>query len=128
MQTTLTEKKPTAPSAQEAMEVAEAARESEWKHASFAADLFAGRFRADLIIPFPSQSAEDRRKGDEFLARLEPFLRDNVDADEIDRTGEIPPRVMDGLAKLGCFGMKIPTEYGGLGLSQVNYNRAMQLI
>jgi len=112
----------------EAMEVAEAARETEWKHPSFAAELFAGRFRPDLVLPFPAQSDEDRRRGDEYLARLEVFLKENVDADEIDRTGEVPPRAIQGLVDLGCFGMKIPKEYGGLGFSQTNYNRAMQLI
>src|SRR5262245_5957395 len=112
----------------EAMEVAEAARETEWKHPSFGAELFAGRFRPDLLLPFPVQPEEDRRLGDEYLARVEAFLRANVDADEIDRTGEIPAPVLKGLIDLGCFGMKIPREYGGLGFSQTNYNRTIQLI
>jgi alkylation response protein AidB-like acyl-CoA dehydrogenase len=51
-----------------------------------------------------------------------------VDADAIDRTGEIPPDVMEGLAKLGAFGIKISTDYGGLGLSQTNYSRAAMLL
>src|SRR6266498_6011012 len=99
----------------EAMEVAEAARETEWKHPSFCAELFAGRFRPDLILPFPTQQDEDRGLGDEHLARVEAFLRGQVNADEIDRTGEIPPQVIRGLIDLGCFRMKIPREYGGLG-------------
>ena len=36
--------------------------------------------------------------------------------------------VMDGLAGLGAFGIKIPMEYGGLGLSQTNYCRAAMLL
>jgi alkylation response protein AidB-like acyl-CoA dehydrogenase len=112
----------------EAMDVAEAARETEWKHPSFAAELFAGRFRPGLILPFPVQEAEDRRRGDEYLARVGKFLREKVDADQIDRTGELPAEVVRGLIDLGCFGMKIPKEYGGLGLSQTNYNRTVQLI
>jgi alkylation response protein AidB-like acyl-CoA dehydrogenase len=35
---------------------------------------------------------------------------------------------MAGLAKLGVFALKVPKEYGGLGLSQVNYNRIMMMI
>ncbi|MDP3721906.1 MAG: acyl-CoA dehydrogenase family protein [Candidatus Omnitrophota bacterium] len=114
--------------APEALEVTEAAREAEWHYPSFVADLFMGRVRTDLILPYPAQPEEDRRVGDEFLARLEPFLKDQVDPDEIDRTGELPSRVIDGLARLGCFGMKIPKAYGGLGLSQVNYNRAITFL
>jgi len=112
----------------EAMDVAEAAREAEWKHPSFAAEMFAGRFRPDLLLPFPVQSDEDRRIGDEFIARVGAFLRAKVDPDKIDEKGEIPAEVVRGLAELGLFGMKVPKEYGGLGFSQVNYNRVMQLI
>ena len=78
----------------EALEVTEAAREAEWSRPSFIAELFMGRLRTDLIFPYPEQSEEDRRIGDEFLARLEPFLKEYVDPDEIDRTGELPARVI----------------------------------
>ena len=112
----------------EALEVTEAAREAEWHHPSFIAELFMGRLRSDLIIPYPEQSEGDRRIGDAFMAKLEPFLKAHVDPDEIDRTGELPADVIQGLARLGCFGMKIPTAYGGLGLSQTNYNRIISLL
>jgi alkylation response protein AidB-like acyl-CoA dehydrogenase len=112
----------------EALEVTEAAREAEWHRPSIIAEMFMGRFRTDLVFPYPEQSEEDRLVGDEFLARLEPFLKAEVDPDEIDRTGEMPSRVIEGLARLGCFGMKIPKEYGGLGLSQTNYSRVIMLI
>lgn len=110
------------------MAVAEAAREAEWRHPSFVAEMFMGRFRPDLIFPYPLQPASDKKTGDEFLARLEKFLRENLDPDEVDRTHEIPVAVIKGLADLGCFAMKIPASYGGLGLSQVNYNRAIALV
>ncbi len=112
----------------EALEVTEAAREAEWHHPSFIAELFMGRLRMDLVVPYPEQSEEDRRIGDAFIEGLEPFLKEHVDPDEIDRTGEIPPQVLQGLTRLGCFGMKIPKEYGGLGLSQTNYNRVISLL
>ncbi|MBI4342640.1 MAG: acyl-CoA dehydrogenase family protein, partial [Candidatus Omnitrophica bacterium] len=112
----------------EALEVTEAAREVEWRHPSVVADLFMGRARFDLVFPFPEQDPADRQIGDEFLARLTPFLKAQVDPDEIDRTGELPPQVIQGLARLGCFGMKIPSAYGGLGLSQTNYNRVIALL
>ncbi len=112
----------------EALEITEAARETEWHYPSFVADLFLGRVRTDLLFPFPEQPEEDHRIGDAFLKSLEAFLKDHVDPDEIDRTGQIPAEVLAGLAKLGCFGMKIPKTYGGLGLSQTNYSRVIQLI
>ncbi|HTV39511.1 MAG TPA: acyl-CoA dehydrogenase family protein [Candidatus Sulfotelmatobacter sp.] len=95
---------------------------------TFAAGLFMGEFNLSEISPFPSQTDNDRARGDVFLKKLESLLREKVNADEIDRTGEIPQPVMDELAKLGAFGIKIPAEYGGLGLSQTNYCRAAMLL
>jgi hypothetical protein len=116
------------PGAPEALEATEAARQAQWEHPSLVAELFLGRVRTDLVFPCPEQPEEDRQVGDAFLKELEAFLRAHVDPDEIDRTGEMPAPVLDGLARLGCFGMKIPKAYGGLGLSQTNYSRVLQLI
>jgi len=112
----------------ESLDVAESARETEWHHPSFVAELFLGRFREDLIAPYPLQDAKDKAIGDEFMGRLEAFLKENLDPDEVDRTGDLPKHVIKGLADLGCWGMKIPKEYGGLGLSQINYNRAVAMV
>jgi alkylation response protein AidB-like acyl-CoA dehydrogenase len=112
----------------ESLDVAEGARETEWTQPSFVAQLFMGKFRDDLISPYPLQSPEDKAIGDEFMGRLEAFLKDNLDPDEVDKTGDLPQKVIEGLSKLGCWGMKIPKEYGGLGLSQINYNRAVALV
>jgi alkylation response protein AidB-like acyl-CoA dehydrogenase len=110
-----------------ALELTEAARQTA-RERTFAAGLFMGEFNLSGLHPFPAQSAEDRGKGDAFLKKLETLLRDKVDPDEIDRTGEIPASVIEELAALGAFGIKIPVEYGGLGLSQTNYCRAAMLL
>jgi alkylation response protein AidB-like acyl-CoA dehydrogenase len=110
-----------------ALELTEAARETAHER-TFTAGLFVGEFNLAGIHPFPTQNADDRERGDAFLKKLEPLLREKVDPDEIDRTGEIPRPVIDELAKLGAFGIKIPVEYGGLGLSQTNYCRAAMLL
>jgi alkylation response protein AidB-like acyl-CoA dehydrogenase len=110
-----------------ALELTEAARETA-REPTFAAGLFMGEFNVSGLRPFPTQSTEGREKGDAFLKKLETFLREKVDPDEIDRTGEIPQPVIDGLAKIGAFGIKIPAGYGGLGLSQTYYCRAAMLL
>lgn len=113
---------------QRSLELAEESRETEWKFTSFVAELFNGDFRWDLISPFPAQDPEDKKIGDAFLVKLEDCLRKHLDPDEVDRTGEIPEPAMKAMAELGCFGMKIPKEYEGLGLSQINYNRAIAFV
>src|SRR2546428_2167295 len=107
-----------------ALELAEASRDPLDDRGSFASNLFIGRYDFDRIYPYPAQSAEDRAAGEDFLQKLESYLRDHVDPDEIDRTGEIPPENFKGLAEIGAFGIKVPKKYGGLGLSQSNYGRA----
>src|SRR5882762_10358854 len=110
-----------------ALELTEAAREIGVDR-NFVSGLFMGSFDLSSIRPFPTQSTEDRDQGDAFLNSLEKLLREKVDPDEIDRTGEIPDEVIDALAKLGAFGIKVLPEYGGLGLSQTNYCRAAMLL
>ncbi len=112
---------------QESLKVAEHAREAEWKKPSFMREFFLGRFRLDLVHPFPL-AEKARPEFAAFCQKFEAFLRDEVDPAEIDRTGEYPPKVLDGLRRLGAFGMKIPAKYGGLGFTNVEYNRVMTLI
>src|SRR5256884_2833485 len=112
----------------EALELAEAARDPLEDRGSFASNLFIGRYDFNRIHPCPAQSAEDRAAGEEFLRKLETYLREHVDHDEIDRTGEIPQKNIDDLFAMGAFGVKIPKQYDGLGLSQVNYGRAAMLL
>ena len=111
-----------------ALELAESSRDPLDDRGSFASNLFVGRYDFGRIYPWPEQGAEDLAAGEGFLRKLEDYLRDHVDADEIDRTGEIPQENFDGLAAIGAFGIKVPPEYGGLGLSQVNYGRAAELL
>src|SRR2546421_5910422 len=111
-----------------ALELAESSRDPLDERGSFASNLFIGRFDFDRIFPFPKQSAEDAALAEEFLAQLKSYLRENVDADEIDRTGEIPQKNIDDLFAMGAFAIKVPKQYGGLGLSQVNYGRAAMLL
>ncbi|MEU8520678.1 acyl-CoA dehydrogenase family protein [Streptomyces sp. NBC_01216] len=112
----------------EARQVAEAAREQDWRKPSFAKELFLGRFRLDLIHPHPLPADEDVRRGEDFLARLREFCEHRIDGRRIEREARIPDEVVTGLKELGALGMKIDPEYGGLGLTQVYYNRALALI
>ncbi len=113
---------------QEARDVAEAAREEEWEHASFARGIFEGRFDLDLIHPHPEPDPEEQERAAEFLEELEEFARERIDGDAIDRNKEVPEEVLEGLADLGAYGIKIPRKYGGLGLSQYSYERALQIV
>ncbi|QEU97285.1 acyl-CoA dehydrogenase family protein [Streptomyces kanamyceticus] len=115
-------------SEREARQVAEAAREQDWRKPSFAKELFLGRFRLDLIHPHPMPPDEDAKRGEEFLAKLRDFCETKIDSARIEREAQIPDEVINGLKELGALGMKIDTKYGGLGLTQVYYNKALALV
>ncbi|NYH52130.1 hypothetical protein HNR06_001719 [Nocardiopsis arvandica] len=107
--------------------VAEQARESEWQRPSFAKELYLGRLRLDLIHPLTRPEEDARRRGEDFLGSLRTFC-EGIDSQRIEREERIPDEVVNGLRELGAMGMKIPVEYGGLGLGQVYYNRALTLV
>ncbi|HET8762585.1 MAG TPA: acyl-CoA dehydrogenase family protein, partial [Gemmatimonadales bacterium] len=115
-------------SEQEARDVAEAARENEWTAPSFVRTMFEGDYRPDLVHPFPEVDAAELERARPFMEQLEQFMREEVDSDRIDREGKIPPENIERLKQLGAFGIKIPEEYGGLGLSQTGYTRAIGLV
>jgi alkylation response protein AidB-like acyl-CoA dehydrogenase len=110
----------------EARAVAEAARETTWTKPSFAKELFLGRFRLDLVHPHPLPDPDEAARGEAFLGRLRDYCA-TLDGAVIEREDRIPDEYVKGFADLGCFGIKIPTQYGGLGLSAVTYNRALML-
>ncbi|MFR9755202.1 acyl-CoA dehydrogenase family protein [Streptomyces sp. TR06-5] len=112
----------------EAREVAEAAREQDWRKPSFAKELFLGRFRLDLVHPHPEPDPEVVQRGEDYLAKLRTFCESSIDGALIERESRIPDEVVNGLKDLGALGMKISTEYGGMGLSQVYYNKALALV
>ena len=114
-------------SEKEARDVVEAAREAEWKLPSFGKQLFLGDFRLDLIHPQPRLDPDAIEKGERFLAELQAVLAETADPLEIERDAKIPDNVVDALKRIGALGMKVPPKYGGLGLSQVYYSRALAI-
>ncbi len=109
---------------QASLDVAEDSRQTDWQEPSFVAELFQGNFAWDHIHPFPLQSAEDKKIGDDYIEVLRGVLEEHIDPSDVDRTGNVPESALEALAAVGAYGMKIPKEYGGLELSQTNYSRA----
>lgn len=112
----------------ESLEFAEESRQTEWMFPSFVARLFQGAFEWDLIYPYPAQKKDEKEKVDGLLKNLEEFLKKNIDPDKVDETGDIPESAVKGLFDMGIFSIKIPREYGGLGMSQTNFSRIIHLL
>jgi alkylation response protein AidB-like acyl-CoA dehydrogenase len=112
----------------QARQVAEAARETQWRKPSFGKELFLGRLQLPLIAPWPQPDPANAARGEPFLAAVEAYVREHVDGVAIERDDHIPDEVLLGMADLGAFGMKIDAGHGGLGLSNADYCRALMLI
>jgi len=119
--------KPHITSEEESRRVAEEARETEWAGRTFLRELFLGNFPLPLVHPFPV-GAEPSPGFAEFYEAMRTFMTEKVDSVAIDATGEYPEHVVDGLRKLGAFGMKIPKEYGGLGFTVSEYCKVMEMV
>lgn len=123
----MSEKKEVEVSEEEAMEVAESSRQKSWQGKSFIREVFMGRLPVDMFEPYPVTSL-DRPGFVEFCQKMRKFLEQEVDSGEIDRNGKYPEHVVDTLKEMGAFGMKIPEKYDGLGFSQPEYSRALELV
>jgi alkylation response protein AidB-like acyl-CoA dehydrogenase len=94
----------------------------------FMKNAFWGRFREDLLFPYPREEDEERARCDELLEELEDYLENEHPRVEIDEEQYIPDWVIERLFDMGVMGMIIPEEYGGLGLGVTSYNRVLEMI
>ena len=93
---------------------------------SFMKSLFHGVVAEELIYPFPEMSRDERDNTNMILDSVRKFIETSVDPVKIDREQVIPKEVLDGMKELGLFGMIIPQEHGGIGLSASSYARVVQ--
>lgn len=94
----------------------------------FAKDLYFGRFRTESIMPFPELPENAKAAGDSMVEKTKKFCKEFIDPDQIDREAKIRDGVIKGLGNIGVLGMTIKKEHGGIGMSQFNYCRVMEVI
>ncbi|XP_019840462.1 complex I assembly factor ACAD9, mitochondrial isoform X3 [Bos indicus] len=95
---------------------------------AFAKELFLGKIRKKEAFPFPEVSRDELNEINQFLGPVEKFFTEEVDSRKIDQEGKIPDETLEKLKSLGLFGMQVPEEYGGLGLSNTMYARLAEVI
>ncbi|KRZ91052.1 Very long-chain specific acyl-CoA dehydrogenase, mitochondrial, partial [Trichinella sp. T8] len=96
---------------------------------SFAMNIFRGQIQVEQVFPFPQVlNDESRATLDLLVEPTEKFFRDVNDADRNDTLATIEQSQFDQLRELGAFGLQVPTELGGLGLSNTEYARLVEIV
>jgi alkylation response protein AidB-like acyl-CoA dehydrogenase len=94
----------------------------------FAKALFFGKFKGDLLFPFPTLPPDKQAAADEMAAKVKAFADAHIDHMQIDRDAMIPDSVVKGLADLGVYKLTIPKEFGGEGFGQQQYLKTMEVL
>ena len=86
-------------------------------------DLFLGKLDPEVVMPYPFLDPERVELLAMVREALGRYAADHIDPSAIDKAHRIPQEVMDGLAEVGLFGLRIPEEFGGLDLDATQYVR-----
>src|SRR5690606_7765617 len=94
---------------------------------SIASSLFLGKIESDQLENFPATSTEEQETLNMVLETVDKFLSaESHNFRSHDEKAEQPEAYLNSLKELGLFGLIIPEEYGGLGLSNASYARVLQ--
>src|SRR5437016_3970926 len=93
---------------------------------SFMKSLFHGVIADNLVVPYPEPLPAETSNLHIMLDSVRRYFAQNVDAQKIDREAVVPDAILQGLKDLGLFGLLVPSDYGGIGLSATAYARVMQ--
>uniref|UniRef100_A0AAQ4RCC2 Acyl-CoA dehydrogenase family, member 9 n=1 Tax=Gasterosteus aculeatus aculeatus TaxID=481459 RepID=A0AAQ4RCC2_GASAC len=97
------------------------------RNLAYAKDLFLGQVNKAEVFPYPEIGNEEVEEINQLVAPVEKFFSEEVDSAKIDREAKIPEETLNGLKELGLFGIMVPEEYGGLGLSNTVYARLAEI-
>ncbi len=95
-------------------------------HPSFTKSLFSGFFLDELVFPYPHIDKEEEENLNLIRNTIRKFCETYVDSPKFDREEKFPEDVINGMKELGLFGIVIPEEYGGFGLSTTAYVRILE--
>ncbi|TMA28458.1 MAG: acyl-CoA dehydrogenase [Deltaproteobacteria bacterium] len=96
-------------------------------NASFGKSLFFGEILEDQIFPYPEMPRDQTELVAPIVETIDRYMS-SIDRRKLDREGEMPAELIQSLREMGLFGVIVPEEHGGLGLSNSGYARVMQQV
>src|SRR5260221_6555238 len=94
-------------------------------NASFGKSLFFGEILEDQLFPYPEMPPDQVELVGPICEAIDKYMS-GIDPRKLDRAGEMPKELIQSLREMGLFGLIVPEEHGGLGLSHTGYARVMQ--
>ncbi|KAL4220387.1 hypothetical protein ACF0H5_020790 [Mactra antiquata] len=96
---------------------------------SFGLNLFRGQAHGEQVFPFPEVLNEEQRDNLQMFAdQTAKFFEEQNDALKNDLLETVEPETMEGLKALGAFGLQVPVELDGLGLTNTQYARLVEIV
>src|SRR5436305_11481299 len=95
--------------------------------ASFGKSLFFGDILEDQLFPYPEMPRDQAELVAPICETIDRYMA-GIDTRKLDREGELPAELLSSLKDMGLFGLIVPEEHGGLGLSNSGYARVMQQV
>ncbi|XP_078265994.1 very long-chain specific acyl-CoA dehydrogenase, mitochondrial-like [Rhinoraja longicauda] len=97
--------------------------------ASFGVNIFKGKVVTEQVFPYPRVlSNEQSQFLQEIMEPISKFFLEVNDAAENDKLEKVEDKTMEGLKELGAFGLQIPIEHGGMGLTNTQYGRLVEIV
>lgn len=94
---------------------------------SIAKSLFLGSILEESLFPFPGIPEAEAETVNIIVDSIEKFMSQQFESfRKWDREGEFPKEYLQSLKEMGLFGLIIPEEFGGIGLSSRAYARVLQ--
>ncbi len=96
-------------------------------NASFGKALFFGEILEDQLFPYPEMPRDQAELVGPICDSIDKYMA-GIDTRKLDHEGDLPAELLQSLKEMGLFGVLVPEEHGGLGLSNTGYARVMQQI
>ncbi|XP_070710535.1 very long-chain specific acyl-CoA dehydrogenase, mitochondrial [Pempheris klunzingeri] len=96
---------------------------------SFAVNLFKGQIQTAQVFPYPSALNEEQEQFlRELVGPVGKFFEEVNDSAKNDVLEKVEDHTMEGLKEMGAFGLQVPADLGGLGLSNTQYARLVEIV
>ncbi|CAG5929199.1 unnamed protein product [Menidia menidia] len=96
---------------------------------SFAVNMFKGQITTTQVFPYPKALNDEQEQFlQELVGPVSKFFEEVNDPAKNDALEKVEDHTMEGLKEMGAFGLQVPADLGGLGLSNTQYARLVEIV